>query len=52
MGTELKETIQNLLLQFMHNMHEWEVMCNDIDKQSELSFEDKCKVPAIITYVR
>ena len=25
METELKETIQNLLLQFMHNMHEWEV---------------------------
>ena len=41
METELKETIQNLLLQFMHNMHEWEVMCNDIDKQSELSFEEQ-----------
>jgi hypothetical protein len=41
METELKETIQNLLLQFMQNMHEWEVMCNDIAKQSELSFEEQ-----------
>lgn len=41
METELKETIQNLLLQFMQNMHEWEVMCNNIDKQSELSFEEQ-----------
>ena len=41
METELKETIQNLLLQFMQNMHEWEVMCNDIAKQNELSFEEQ-----------
>ena len=41
METELKETIQNLLLQFMQNMHEWEVMCNDIAKQSKLSFEEQ-----------
>lgn len=41
METELKETIQNLLLQFMQDMHEWEMMCNDIDKQSELSFEEQ-----------
>ncbi len=32
METELKETIQNLLLQLMQNMHEWEVLCNDIAK--------------------
>ena len=31
----------NLLLQFMQNMHEWEVMCNDIAKQSKLSFEEQ-----------
>ena len=41
METELKETIQNLLLQFMQNMHEWEVVCNDIAKQNELSFEEQ-----------
>lgn len=41
MEIELKETIQNLLLQFMQNMHEWEVTCNDIAKQSELSFEEQ-----------
>lgn len=33
METELKETIQNLLLQFMQNMHEWEVTCNDIENR-------------------
>ena len=41
METELKETIRDLLLQFMQNMHEWEVMCNDIAKQNELSFEEQ-----------
>lgn len=41
MEIELKETIQNILLQFMQSMHEWEMMCNDIDKQSELSFEEQ-----------
>ena len=41
METELKEAIENLLLQFMQNMHEWEVTCNDIEKQSELSFEEQ-----------
>ena len=41
METELKETIRDLLLQFMQNMHEWEVMCNDIARQSELSFEEQ-----------
>ena len=41
METELKGTIQNLLLQFMQNMHEWEMMCNDIDKQRELSSEEQ-----------
>lgn len=25
----------------MQNMHEWEVMCNDIAKQSKLSFEEQ-----------
>ena len=25
----------------MQNMHEWEMTCNDIDKQSELSFEEQ-----------
>ncbi len=25
----------------MQNMHEWEVMCNDIAKQNELSFEEQ-----------
>lgn len=41
METELKETIRGLLLQFIQNMHDWEVMCNDIDKQGELSFEEQ-----------
>ena len=41
MEKELKETIRGLLLQFMQNMHDWEVMCNDIDKQGELSFEEQ-----------
>ena len=35
METELKEAIENLLLQFMQNMHEWEVTCNDIEIHSE-----------------
>ena len=34
METELKDTIQYLLLHFMQNMLEWDVMCNDIAKQS------------------
>lgn len=41
MEIELKETIQDLLLQFMRDMHEWEIACNDIEKQSELSFEEQ-----------
>lgn len=41
METEIKETIQNLLLQFMQSMHEWEIICNEIDKQRELSFEEQ-----------
>lgn len=41
MEIELKETIQNILLQFMQSMHEWEMMCNEIDKQSELPFEEQ-----------
>lgn len=39
MEIELRETIQGLLLQFMQNMHEWEMECNEIAKQNELSFE-------------
>ena len=39
METELKETIQNLLLQFMQNMHEWEVMCMIL--QSRVNFHLK-----------